>query len=98
MAKTIRLIEGGTFTSKRVLLEALSLPPQGCNIAEMRKRMRVMDALEAAQGDELTLEDADYELLKNVFHANQFRLVHKDLLAIADTLSDDGRRTTEDGK
>jgi len=86
MAKTIRLIEGGTFTSKRVLVEVLSLPPQGCNIADMRKRMRVMDAIEAAEGDEVTLEDADCELLKGVFHANQFRLVHKDLLAIADTL------------
>jgi len=87
MARTIKLIEGEMFSSKRVLVEVLSLPPQGCNIAEMRRRMRVMDAIEAAQGDEMTLEDADYELLKNVFHANQFRLVHKDLLAIADTLA-----------
>jgi hypothetical protein len=87
MAKTIKLIEGEMFNSKRVLIEVLSLPPQGCNITEMRKRMRVMDAIEAAQGDELTLEDADYDLLKGVFHANQFRLVHKDLLAIAGTLT-----------
>jgi hypothetical protein len=87
MAKTIKLIEGETFSSKRVLVEVMSLPPQGCNIAEMRKRMRVMDAIEAAQGDEVTLEDADYDLLKGVFNTNQFRLVHKELLAIADTLS-----------
>ncbi len=87
MARTIKLIEGEMFSSKRVLIEVLSLPPQGCNLAEMRKRIRVIDAIEAAQGDEMTLEDADYELLKNVFHANQFRLVHKDLLAIADTLT-----------
>lgn len=87
MARTIKLIEGEMFSSQRVLVEVLSLPPQGCNIAEMRRRIRVMDAIEAAQGDEMTLEDADYDLLKGVFHANQFRLVHKDLLAIADTLS-----------
>ena len=93
MAKTIKLIEGEMFSSKRVLIEVLSLPPMGCNIADMRKRMRVMDAIEAAPFDagsgvgELRLEDADYELLKSVFHSNQFRLVHKDLLAIADTLS-----------
>lgn len=87
MARTIKLIEGEMFSSKRVLVEVLSLPPQGCNIADMRKRMRVMDAIEATQGDEVTLEDADYELLKSVFHANQFRLAHKDLLAIADTLT-----------
>jgi hypothetical protein len=87
MAKTIKLIEGETFSSKRVLVEVMSLPPMGCNIADMRKRMRVMDAIEAAQGDEVTLEDADYDLLKGVFHSNQFRLVHKELLAIADTLT-----------
>jgi hypothetical protein len=87
LAKIIKLIEGETFSSKRVLVEVMSLPPMGCNIADMRKRMRVMDAIEAAQGDEVTLEDADYDLLKGVFHANQFRLVHKELLAIADTLT-----------
>jgi hypothetical protein len=87
MAKTIKLIAGEMFSSKRVLVEVMSLPPMGCNIADMRKRMRVMDAIEAAQGDEVTLEDADYDLLKGVFHSNQFRLVHKELLAIADTLT-----------
>ena len=87
MARTVKLIEGEMFSSQRVLVEVLSLPPQGCNIAEMRKRIRVMDAIEAARGDEMTLEDADYELLRQVFHANQFRLVHRDLLAIADTLA-----------
>jgi nicotinamide riboside kinase len=87
MAKTVKLITGGTYNSKSVLVEVLSLPVQGCNIADMRKRMRVMDAIEKAEGDDVTLEDADYELLKGVFHANQFRLVHKDLLAIADTLA-----------
>jgi len=87
MAKTIKLVEGDMFTAKRVLIEVLSLPPQGCTIADMRKRMRVMDAIEAAEGGEVTLEDADYELVKAVYHANQFRLVHKDLLAIADTLT-----------
>ncbi len=87
MARTVKLIEGEMFSSKRVLIEVLSLPPQGCTIADMRKRMRVMDLIEAAEGGEVTLEDADYELIKAVYHANQFRLVHKDLLAIADTLT-----------
>jgi hypothetical protein len=87
MARAVKLIEGEMFSSKHVLIEVLSLPPQGCNIGEMRKRIRLIDAIEAAQGGEMTLEDADYELLKAVFHGNQFRLVHKDLLAIADTLT-----------
>jgi len=82
--KTIKLHDGETFKSKRVLVEVLSLPPQGCNLGEMRKRIKIMDAIEGAEGGELQLEDADYELLKGQFHAFPFRLVHKDLVAIAD--------------
>jgi hypothetical protein len=87
MAKTIKLIEGEKFSSKRVFAEILEHPPQGCNLADMRKRMRVLDALEATKGDELTLEDADYDLLRSAFHVNQFPLVDKEILAIADTLA-----------
>lgn len=86
MAKTIKLYEGDTYTSKRVFTDVMSLPPQGCNIADMRRRMKVMDAIEACTGDELTLEDADYDVLKGAYHGFPFRLAHKDLVAIADTL------------
>lgn len=82
--KTIKLHDGETFKSKRILVEVLSLPPQGSNLADMRKCIKIMDAIEAAEGPELTLEDADYDLLKGQFLAFQFRLVHKDLVAIAD--------------
>lgn len=84
MAKTIQLHAGEMFTSKRVFVDVLSLPPQGCNIADMRRRMKVMDAVEAATGDELTLEDADYDMLKGAYHAFPFRVAHKDLVAVAD--------------
>jgi hypothetical protein len=82
--KTIKLHNGATFTSQRVLKEVLELPPQGCTISAMRQRIKIMDAIEAAEGDQLQLEDADYELLKGQFQAFQFRLAHKDLVAIAD--------------
>jgi len=82
--KTIKLYDGETFASKRVLVEVLSLPPNGTNLAEMRKRIKIMDAIEAAEGGELQLEDADYELLRGQFQSFPFRLVHKDLVAIAD--------------
>jgi hypothetical protein len=91
--KAIKLLKGEMFSSKQVLTEVMAVPVNGCNIADMRRRMRVMDAIEAASfdessgGGELTLEDADYELLKSAFHQNQFRLVHRDLLAIADSLT-----------
>jgi len=82
--KTIKLHDGGTFKSKRVLKEVLELPPQGCTISAMRQRIKIMDLIETTEGDQLALEDADYELLKGQFHAFPFRLVHKDLVAIAD--------------
>lgn len=87
MAKTIKLHEGETFASKRVFVEVLSLPPQGCNFNDMRRRMKVMDAIEACTGDELILEDADFELLKGAFNAFPFRLVHKDIVAVGETLA-----------
>ena len=86
MAKTIKLHNGETFTSKRLLVEVLSLPPQGCNFNDMRRRMKVMDAIEAADG-ELALEDADFELLKGCFNSFPFRLVHKDIMAVGETLA-----------
>lgn len=86
MAKTVKLYTGETFTSKRTFMDVLSLPPQGCNIADMRRRMKVMDAIEACDGDELTLEDAEYDVLKAAYHGFPFRLAHKDLVVIADTL------------
>jgi len=46
----IELYDGPTFSSKRTLVEVLSLPPQGCNLGEMRKRIKIMDAIEAAEG------------------------------------------------
>lgn len=84
MSKTIELHAGEMFTSKRVFVDVLSLPPQGCNIGDMRRRMKVMDAVEAATDGELTLEDAEYEVLKSAYHSFPFRVAHRDLIAIAD--------------
>lgn len=87
MAKTIKLHEGDTFTSKRTFTEVLSLPPQGMNVGEMRRRMKVMDKIEAATGEVLTLEDAEYDIIKSAFQTFPFRLGHKDLVAIDDTIN-----------
>lgn len=83
--KTVILYTGDTFNSKQVFTEILSMPANGCSIGDMRKRMKVLDRVEAATF-EIELEDADFELLKSSFNGNQFRYVHKDLIAIADTL------------
>jgi hypothetical protein len=83
--KTVKLYEGETFKSKQVFFEVLSLPVQGANIQEMRKRIKILDKIDAADGV-LELEDAEYEVLKAAITSNTFRLVHKDIVTIADTL------------
>lgn len=84
--KIVKFHKGEAFNSKQSFTEVLSLPAQGCSVADMRRRMKVLDKLETAV-DEVELEDAEFELLKQIYHGTQFRVVHKDLLAIADTLS-----------
>jgi hypothetical protein len=84
--KTIKLIKGEAFNSRQMFTEILSLPAQGCSIADMRRRIKILDAIEGSQGDELRIEDADFELLKSIFNGTQFRIAHKNVLAIADTL------------
>jgi hypothetical protein len=84
--KTIQLIEGETYKSRQVLADVVRLTPQGVDIEDMRRRLKVLDAIEAAQGDDLTLEDAQFDLLKTCFITFRFGIVHKELIAIADTL------------
>lgn len=85
--KTVKFHKGEGFNSKQMFTEVLSLPAQGCAIGDMRRRMKILDALEKTEGDELQLEDADFDLLKQIYNGTQFRVAHKDLLAIADTLT-----------
>lgn len=85
--KTVRFYKGDGFNSRQMFTEVLSLPAQGCSIGDMRRRIKILDAIETVDGDELQLEDADFDLLKQIYNGTQFRVAHKDLLAIADTLA-----------
>lgn len=84
--KTIELIQGEKFSSKEVLIEVMSVPTvQGFTIAEMRKRLKIIDKIEAANGS-LDLEDTDFELLKAIFTQHKFIVAHKDLVDIASSV------------
>lgn len=62
-------------------------PGQGIDVATLRARCRVLDAVEVqASGDKLHLEDADYDTLKNAVLRFQFGLASKDLLGIVDDI------------
>lgn len=60
----------------------LNQPPQGgFDVAEMAKRLRVMDAL---VGDQASLEDADYETLKACVNVARWGVLHRDIKEFAD--------------
>ena len=66
----------------------------GVSIEEMRKGIRILDALDAATGDTLDLEDADYDHLKAKVEAMHWGVVDRDLLGFIDavlTASEAGR-------
>lgn len=69
-----------------ILRELMSVAPEGgVDIAAMRRAIRVIDALEANEGV-VALEDADFDCLKARFLEAKFRVVSRDILAIADKL------------
>ena len=50
-----------------IILNAVRIPldrEKGASVDEMRKGIRILDALDAARDDTLELEDADWEFLK----------------------------------
>lgn len=58
---------------------------EGFTADDMRKRQRVLDALDLA-GDSLLLEDADSDLLKHCVAEMRWTLVNKDLLEFCDSV------------
>lgn len=55
----------------------------GINLDQMRRRIRVMDIVEASSSSEMVLEDADYDVLRGAYNSFQFGVVHRDLISIA---------------
>lgn len=56
-------------------------PQKGVDIAEMRQSIRVLDALDSANGT-LELEDADYALLKDKLTRMPWSLVDRRILML----------------
>lgn len=78
---------GGQPTSALVGYCIGQVPAGGFTPAEMRSRIRVIDALEAA-GDVLTLEDADAAVLKTCVNAAKWQVIHVGILAFVDAVND----------
>lgn len=69
------------------VLKAVAIQPaagQGINADEMRRRCRLLDGLDGAEGDALLIEDADHALLVRLVNGFQFGVADSRLLAIID--------------
>ena len=66
------------------ILQSPEDPQRGAEIAEIRKSMRVLDALDRS-GTTLTLEDADYEYMKHRILSARYLIVNQ---AIMDFIED----------
>jgi hypothetical protein len=61
-------------------------PRQGITLDEMRQSLRVLDALEVANGA-LELEDADYQHLKTKLLAMPWNLVDRRIVTLVDDVA-----------
>jgi hypothetical protein len=62
-------------------------PREGLSVDEMRKRLRVVDALEACDGPVLELEDADYELLARKVREMKWIVVDRVIVDFCDDIA-----------
>lgn len=74
----------GTFDSKEVFIQAVRSMPQGGDLLELRKRVRVLDQIEKATDDKILIEDQDHECLVKALETQPWAVAHADLLAIID--------------
>lgn len=89
---------------RAVIAQCLKVPldkQSGANIDEMRKCIRVLDALDSAQGDVLELEDADWEILKKKVTSMPWAVVdrrivmfHDDVMLATDIVPLNGQLVT----
>lgn len=61
---------------------------RGVGIEEMRRGIRILDALDAPYGNDLNLEDADWDHLAAKVRAMQWGMVDRHLLEFIDAVLD----------
>lgn len=61
-------------------------PREGIQIEEMRRSIKLLDALDSANGT-LDLEDADYSYLKQKIEAMNWNIVDRRILTLVDDVS-----------
>ncbi len=94
LLKVVELEDGILLNYKNELKTVFKTPADprvGAEIEEMRKSIRILDALDKVQGNVLELEDADYAYLQDRMRKAKFGMVHPAVVDFIDEM------TTEKG-
>lgn len=88
----VEVYKGEGIDTKGIIENVVKRPPtnKGLGVDEMRKRIRVLDALDNKHGLNtegwFAFEDADWQILKDCLKEAEFVVVHKDIIEIADRI------------
>lgn len=88
--KLIPLKKFAEFSTVEIIKTVLENAPAGVNAGEIRKRMRVIDALEHAEKNvfpSVCLEDADHAVLAAAIESFPFTKATRDLLTAIDDVT-----------
>ncbi len=84
--KSVPNITAGEFATTTIIKEVCSIAPSGMTLAQMRSRIRVLDAVDAAKENSIQLEDADYATLSDAVNGMSWARADKSLLEILDSI------------
>jgi len=79
----VRVKEGSPFTTVSILREAAGGAPNGMTVAQMRSRIRILDAIDSGK-DEIRLEDAEYSTLVDAINGMPWVRADRHILQIID--------------
>lgn len=83
--KRVTIRTGLRHSSRDVFHTVLEHSPQrALDVGEIRKRVKVLDLIDAAQGDSVVLEDADHGTLKGALEGFPWQVAHRELLSVID--------------
>lgn len=72
------------FTTAKLINQVCGTSIQGMNLTQMRIRIRILDALDAAGDGDILLEDSDFTVMTEAINAMPWALADRNLLAVID--------------
>ena len=81
----MRLIKFESENDKALLTAILESASGGMDIGEVRRSIKLIDKIQVAN-ESMTLEDAEYEYLKQRYMGTKFTRVNKEVVTLADNI------------